>query len=174
LFRRKWATAQRILAYRAHAGQLHREDAQDVGQTTALLLWQRCCQAADPTTPPFEISVSLVATEAFSLWRRGDRWHTLLSQCGSTADVHDPPGRPLTVKVDGVDMGVVDARMDDPAAYRLAVASDWLTGQEVARLLGITRQRVHQIADRLGGARVGGRWRFPAGCTTSGLPSDPQ
>jgi hypothetical protein len=162
LFHDKWRNTARVVRFRAARGGIGEDDVLDILQNAAMLLWTECLRSADPTIPAFQINVGLIALGAHRDWKQGNRQrHTPLSQCGSTTEVYDPPGPPLTVKVDGVDMGVVDAKLDHPAAYRLAVADDWLNGSEVARLLGISRQRVHQLAKRLGGMLVRGHWRFP-------------
>lgn len=48
-----------------------------------------------------------------------------------------------------------EARENDPPV------PDLVDVKEAAEILGVTRQRVQQIADRLGGFRVGHGWVFP-------------
>lgn len=38
---------------------------------------------------------------------------------------------------------------------------DLVSAQEAADILGVSRQRIQQIADRLGGIKVGSTWVFP-------------
>ena len=48
----------------------------------------------------------------------------------------------------------------DTIASLNAVFTSWLSATEAGRILGVSRARVSQLAERLGGVKIGRDWRF--------------
>jgi hypothetical protein len=167
LFDAKFPTLQNQVRYRSERWRLSFDDTDDIGQMAALYLWEQCLRVVDPETPSFEISCEMILDAACTSWRRRRRRRpAAFSDLAVDSEIGMPePAAPnAVIKVDGARLTVADALMDAPRDCHT-----WETGirtTEVCRRLGITRERVRQLASRLGGValRVGkhAEWRFPA------------
>lgn len=154
LFDVKWPAVQRSVSYLcSRRVELSAADRDDVLGHAGLILWRTILRGVTP------INCTWIARAALSSWRASNKRHTAESLDERLDGVHATP----EPHVDGVT--VVDARLDSPELVEL-----WETGismSEAARRLGVSRQYVHQQADRLRGVAFGqpGRerpvWRFP-------------
>ena len=161
LFDRKIGNVRKIVQHRSRKYGLPDQDAEDVQQHAALILWRQC-QLGIPN-----INCAVVATAAWDAFNRRDRGRRIKAV---SLDAEDQDGRPIvdiiparernSVRVDGVRLTLADAMIDEPA--KVEAVADGLSSTELAARLGVTRQYINLLAREFGGVKIGRKWRFPA------------
>ena len=154
------------MKFRADRGGLPRSAIDDIEQAAALVLWCQCLRAVDPAEVPFEIDCGIMALAGYKAWKRDDRRHCMASLDADWEDAAAGgwksaiPAHSETIRVDGVDLNAVDARLDHPVMCD-RLEGRLLTTREAAAMLGLTRARVHQLTKRLGVRNGCWKWAFP-------------
>lgn len=172
LFDAKWGNVQKVCDFRGRHGGLDDEAIGDISQAAGLALWRQCLKAVVVATtnggaPPFEIDCGVIARAGFMEWKRdADRHRSVWSLSGldgpGDADKRGRgiPDRPRTIHVDGIELNATDARLDHPVECEHHYGR-LLTARQAAVRLGVSRQYVYQITDKLGMVRRGCCFGFP-------------
>ena len=173
LFDSKITSTLKTVDYRARNSSLREVDLDDLRQTASLCLWRQCLRSVDPAVKPFEINCRIIALAAWDRWAapRRRRRRMVCETDVAVGEDHDRrlfdicPAKPVAAiqladQNSVVSITLTEARQDHPC--RAATIEHGIGATEIARRLGVSRQRVYQLKDRLGAIRVGRRWLYPA------------
>lgn len=170
VFDEKLPLVRKIVKFRADTNGLPPDDAEDIAQEAALLLWRQSLKHADPESGGFDIHCGLIATAAYTTFKRRQLRHRVTSldlgweegrhggpaSSGRGTDRPGTLGERLpthrgTIRVDGVVLNVTDMDID---------VGPVVSALEARKLLGVSRQALDYRLAELDGIRISGRYRY--------------
>lgn len=157
IFDAKWPNVEKIVKFRARR-RLSPEDREDMLQLAGIALWLQAMRGIT------NINCGIIATDAYNRLQHQRTGYSGKAirptvRIDSTHASH-PPARETSIRMGhGVVYTATDAVIDAPEL--LIPIGATVTMEAVAAAMGVSRQRVHQLKEKLGAVKVDRAWHFP-------------